>query len=105
MHQTHTAVKRVRKEGRFSEVIQWDRNPTQRLWTIGIGLQPSVHLSDKLVDVRLPVTKVAALNIVLKLARSPTASGIRKFERPEEVRRLTNEANQHVYTIYNVVTS
>ena len=51
----------------------------------------SVHLSDKLVDVRLSVTEVAALNIVLKLACSPAASGVRKFERPEEVRRLTNE--------------
>jgi hypothetical protein len=45
----------------------------------------SVHLADKLVDVRLPVAKVAALHVVLELARPPAAGGVGQLERPEEV--------------------
>lgn len=48
-----------------------------------------VHLPDKLVDIGLPITEIAALNKVPELARSPTASGVRKFKRPEEVGHLT----------------
>lgn len=44
-----------------------------------------VHLSDKLVDVVLPVTEVTALDVVLELACPPATSGVGEFERPEEV--------------------
>lgn len=36
----------------------------------------SVHLSDELVDVVFPVTKVTTLHIVHELALSPTTSGV-----------------------------
>lgn len=44
-----------------------------------------VHLSDKFVDIVLPVTKVTTQNVVLKLARSPTAGGVGQLEGPQEV--------------------
>ena len=47
-----------------------------------------VHLADELVDVRLPVTKVTALDEVLELPCPPAASGVRELEWPEEVGRL-----------------
>ncbi len=68
--------------------------------TIDDRTPTSVHLSDKLVDIGFPVTEVAALNKVPKLARSPTASGVRKFKRPEEVRRLTNRVSECLHNLY-----
>jgi hypothetical protein len=47
--------------------------------------QNLVHLSDKAVDVGLPVTKVSAFDIVLELARPPATGGIRELKRPKEV--------------------
>ena len=47
-----------------------------------------VHLADELVDVRLPVTEVTALDEVLELACPPAARGVGELEGPEEVRRL-----------------
>ena len=44
-----------------------------------------VHLADELVDVRLPVTEVTALDEVLELACPPAAGGVGKLERPQEV--------------------
>lgn len=48
----------------------------------------SVHLADELVDVRLAVAVVAALDVVLELARAPAAGGVGQLERPQEVRGL-----------------
>jgi hypothetical protein len=45
----------------------------------------SVHLSDKLIYIGFPITEVSAFDVVLELARPPTASGVREFERPKEV--------------------
>jgi hypothetical protein len=42
-------------------------------------------LSDKFVDVSLPITKVTALNVVLELARPPASSGVRELEGPQEI--------------------
>ena len=47
-----------------------------------------VHLADELVDVRLPVTEVTALDEVLELTCPPAARGVGELEGPEEVRRL-----------------
>ena len=47
-----------------------------------------VHLADELVDVRLPVTKVTALDEVLELPCSPATSGVGELEGPKEVGRL-----------------
>ena len=47
-----------------------------------------VHLADELVDVRLPVTEVTAMDEVLELACPPAARGVGELEGPEEVRRL-----------------
>ena len=47
-----------------------------------------VHLADELVDVRLPVAKVAALNEVLELPCPPATSGVGELEWPQEVCRL-----------------
>ena len=44
-----------------------------------------VHLADELVDVGLAVAKVTTLDVVLELARPPTAGGVGELERPEEV--------------------
>jgi len=49
-----------------------------------------VHLSDELVDVGLPVTKVTALDVVLELARPPPTSGVGELEGPQEVGRLND---------------
>lgn len=48
----------------------------------------SVHLTDKLVDVALPVPVITTLHKMEELAGTPAASGIRELERPEEVRGL-----------------
>ena len=45
----------------------------------------SVHLSDELVDVGLPVTKVASLHEVLELPCPPSTSRVRELEGPQEV--------------------
>ena len=50
-----------------------------------------VHLSDELVDVGFPVTEITALHVVLELPCPPSASGVRKFERPQEVGCLTTK--------------
>jgi hypothetical protein len=98
---------KARKEGPethvFNEVIQGGTSIPPNKVTIDSRTTTSVHLSDKLVDVRLPVTEVTALNIVLELARSPSASGIRKFKWPEEVRHLTRESAclHNLYCSYN----
>jgi hypothetical protein len=44
-----------------------------------------VHLPDQLVDVGLAVTKVTTLNVVLEFACSPTTSGVRQLEGPQEI--------------------
>ena len=67
------------------KVIQGESESHPTTVTIDSQTTTSVHLSDKLVDIGLPVTEVAALDIVRKFARSPTASGVRKFKRPEKV--------------------
>jgi hypothetical protein len=48
-------------------------------------LDYSVHLSDEVVDISFPVTKVTTLHIVLKFPCPPTASGVGKLEGPKEV--------------------
>lgn len=48
----------------------------------------SVHLSDKLVDVAFPVTKVSTLDEVLKFTLSPATGRVRELEGPKEVRCL-----------------
>jgi len=45
-------------------------------------------LSDKFVDVALPVTLITALDVVLELALPPATSRVRELERPEEVGNL-----------------
>lgn len=45
----------------------------------------SVHLSDELVDIGLPVTKVTTLHKVLELPCPPSTGRVRKLEGPEEV--------------------
>jgi len=50
--------------------------------------QRSVHLSDKLVDVDFPVTKVTALDEVLEFTGPPAACGVGELEWPQEVRCL-----------------
>lgn len=45
----------------------------------------SVHLSDELVDVGFPVTKVAALYVVFELPLSPATGGVRQLEGPEKI--------------------
>jgi hypothetical protein len=98
---------KARKEGPethvFNEVIQGGPESHPTTMAIDSRTTTSVHLSDKLVDVRLPVTEVTALNIVLELARSPSTSGIRKFKWPEEVRHLTRESAclHNLYCSYN----
>ena len=49
---------------------------------------PLVHLADELVDVRLPVTKVTALDEVLELPCSPATSGVGELEGPQKVGSL-----------------
>lgn len=44
-----------------------------------------VHLSNELVDVLFPVTKVSTLDKVLELACPPAASGVGELEGPKEV--------------------
>jgi hypothetical protein len=44
-----------------------------------------VHLADKSVDVLLAVTKITALDEVLELAGTETASGVAELEGPQEV--------------------
>jgi hypothetical protein len=44
-----------------------------------------VHLLDKSVDVLLSVTQIAALDVMLELPRSETASGVTQLEWPQEV--------------------
>lgn len=48
----------------------------------------SVHLSDELVDVFLPVSKVTSLDEVLELSCSPATGGVGELKWPQEVRRL-----------------
>jgi hypothetical protein len=45
----------------------------------------SVHLTDKLIYVDLPITEVSTFNIMLEFARPPPTSRVREFERPKEV--------------------
>lgn len=52
-----------------------------------------VHLSDELVDVRFPVTKVTTLDVVLEFACPPTAVGVGKLEGPQEVGCLWQSLN------------
>ena len=62
-----------------------------------------VHLADELVDVRLPVTEVTALDEVLELACPPAAGGVRELEGPEEVRRLSTDISLIIATALPVV--
>ena len=48
----------------------------------------SVHLSNEVVDVSFPITKVTTLYIVLEFPCPPTASGIGELEGPKEVAGL-----------------
>ena len=56
----------------------------------------SVHLSDELVDVRLPVTKVTTLDEVLELACPPATVGVGELEGPQEVRCLGRWLDLHI---------
>ncbi len=47
-----------------------------------------VHLPDELVDVVLPITKVASQYVVLELALSPATVGVGELEWPQEVGSL-----------------
>ena len=50
-------------------------------------------MSDELVDVCLPVTKVTALDVMFELPLTPTTSWIGEFKWPKEVRGLKSFVN------------
>jgi hypothetical protein len=52
------------------------------------GIKELVHLSNKLVDIVFPISKMTTLNKVLKLACPPATHRVGEFEGPQEVRRL-----------------
>jgi hypothetical protein len=53
-----------------------------------------VHLSNQLVDIGFPVTEITTLDIVLELAGPPASSWVRQFERPKEIRCLSEPHSQ-----------
>lgn len=44
-----------------------------------------VHLSNKLVNIFLSVTRITTLNEMLEFPLSPTTSGVTQFKWPQEV--------------------
>jgi hypothetical protein len=90
-HASKTNIDNSRKESRAQIACRTSPVATQPHHAES-KVSISVHLADELVNVRLAITKVAALNIVLELACPPAASRVGKLEWPEEVGRLYNVA-------------
>jgi hypothetical protein len=56
-----------------------------------------VHLPNELVDVIFTVSMVTTLYEMLEFACSPSASGVRELEWPEEVGGLTKTGQRYKY--------
>lgn len=50
-----------------------------------------IHLSNKLVDIAFPISKVTTLDEMFELARPPATSRVRELERPQKVRCLRDK--------------
>ena len=61
-----------------------------------------IHLSNEVVDVSFPITKVTTLYVMLKLSCPPTTSGIGKLEGPKEVGGLL-EVWTHSYNFVDKI--